>query len=243
MINKPVIATTWFDRHGGITRYSQYSKVWRKSAKAVFGDSVELIEEAADPPDFSQPCPVFYRGSRKIGKSKTLSWLKKIHTWEKIITCLPLGVPILMIDIDTMFFSDPFDDLKQFDFDVGICGNNTGAIYFSGSQESHKFMHRWRVVTEWLFNNKKLYQHYDKKYKGLDQASMGYLLESGEYPGRVLHLPRRFHSTVEHYELPCHIMHYHSRLRAVVFGDKPISILPPEIVPYAEAWRESNAEE
>lgn len=239
--NKSIVATTWFDRHEKIDRYFQYANVWRKSAHSVFGESVKIIEVPTDPPDFSQPCPVFRRGERKIGKSKTLSWLEKIKQWNSVIGQLPLGAPIIMTDIDVMFFSNPFEDLKLFDFDIGICGNNTGAVYFSGSEKSHRFMRQWFVATSRLFNNKDLYKRYDKKYKGLDQASMGYLLESGEHDATVIQLPRRFHSTVEFYELPCHIMHYHSKLRAVVFGDKSPKILPDRIVSYADAWKMLNA--
>lgn len=241
MGNKPVVATVWFDRHSGIDRYEQYARVWDRSARQVFGDSAQIMNIGVDPPDFTREAPVFHRGARKIGKSKTLSWLEKIRQWAMIIGSIPEGRPILMSDIDVMFFSDPFSDLSAYNYDVGICGNNTGLVYFSGSAESHRFMVRWLEATEYLFANKELYKQYDKKYKGLDQGSMGYLLESGEHNANVVQLPRRFHSTVEHYSLPCHVMHYHSRLRAVIFGDKPNSILPLEIVPYADAWRDANA--
>lgn len=234
--SKPVVATAWFDRHQRITRYARYAAVWERTAQRVFGRSADIIKRDLQPPDFKQPCQVFHRGNRKIGPSKTLSWLQKIREWADIVELTPTGRPLLMTDIDVMFFSNPFDDLPS-GFDVGICGNNTGAVYFSGSLRSHTFMAHWLMATEMMIENVALYQDYDRRYKGLDQASMGYLLEMGGPGANVVQLPRRFHSTCEDYEMPCHVMHYHSKLRAVVFGDRPASIVPEEIRPYAAAWR------
>jgi hypothetical protein len=239
--HKATIACTWFDRHENISRYAQYSKVWNKSALNVFGATGEykIINKQQSPPDFTVDCPVFHRGDRKIGPSKTLSWLKKIETWYDIlVNQVEHGKPVLLCDVDVMFFKNPFPELEKFRFDVGYCKHNTGAVYFSGSEASRDFMYHWLYATKLLFNNKKLYQKYDKKYKGLDQASFGYVLENIDTSATVIELPRRFHSTVSEYELPCYIMHYHSALKSCVFGDKDPVILPRPIIKYYKAWQE-----
>lgn len=240
MNKKPLIATAWFDRHAGIDRYSQYAKVWNYSASKVFKKS-NIICKALDPPDYKQKCPVFYRGDRKIGPSKTLSWLRKIDTWQEMMETLPIG-PKLFCDIDVAFFGNPFPELLDFDYDIGVCGHNSGAVYFSGSKASREFMTRWWVATHRLFDDRELYKEYDKKYKGLDQASLGYLLETGEHGADVIQLPRRFHSIWNDYEDPCYIMHYHSALRSAVFQDKDLDILPEGVRKYFHAWQKFHEE-
>ena len=148
---------------------------------------------------------------------------------------LPMA-PALFCDIDIAFFGNPFPELSDFYFDVGICGHNSGAVYFNGTKKAKEFMTRWWVATHHLFDNPELYKQYDKKYKGLDQASLGYLLESGHYDAEVIQLPRRFHSIWNDYEDPCYLMHYHSALRSTVFNDKDISILPEGVRKYFHAW-------
>lgn len=234
MKQRITIASVWFDRHDKIDRYKKYSKVWNHSARKVF-KNINIICKSVPHPDYTSSCPVFYRGERKIGPSKTLSWLKKIDEWDSLMQELP-HKPVLFCDIDIAFFGNPFPELSDYNFDVGICGHNTGAVYFSGSQKSRKFMTRWWLATHHLFNNPEIYVEYDKKYKGLDQASLGYLLETGEHDADVIQLPRRFHSVWNNYEDPCYVMHYHSALRSAVFNDKDISILPDGVKKYFYAW-------
>jgi len=233
---KPIIASIWFDRHSKIDRYEQYAKVWNHSAHKVFNNA-KIICQAMDPPDYKVKCPVFKRGVRKIGPSKTLSWLKKIDQWENLMQELPLA-PALFCDIDVAFFGNPFPEVMDFDFDIGICGHNTGAVYFKGTKKSKEFMHSWWEATHYLFNHKELYQEYDIKYKGLDQASLGYLLETGEHNADVVQLPRRFHSIWNDFEEPCYLMHYHSALRSAVFNDREIDCLPENVRKYFYAWHD-----
>lgn len=231
-----IVAAVWFDRHDNIDRYERYATVWQKSAQHIFNNDVKILIKRIPPPDFNAECPVFYRGTRKIGPSKTLSWLKKIEEWHTIINAYP-DEPVLLCDIDIAFFANPFTELLDgFDFDIGICGHNTGAVYFRGNSRSKHFMHRWWMATSEMVSDKSLYQKYDKKYKGLDQSSIGYVMEEGLSNANIIQLPRRFHSIWNDYEEPCYVMHYHSALRSVVFGDKNISILPDPIKKYAFKW-------
>jgi hypothetical protein len=233
--NKPTIAAIWFGTGDRGNKYADLASVWEYSAKKVIGDTAEIICLHKPTPDFTQECAVFYRGERKIGPSKTISWMEKINSWLEIIK--NTDGPVLLCDIDIAFYKNPFPDVLEFDFDIGICGNNTGAIYFSGTKRSRKFMKRWHEDTVTLFGDAELYQEYDKKFKGLDQASMGYLLETGRHDANVVQLPRRFHSTCHDFELPAYIMHYHSAMRSVVFGESQYKILDKKIHKYARDWK------
>jgi len=235
--DKPTVACVWF---GGPRRYERYKKlalVWEHSARKVFGDGANIICCEMEMPDLKQPCPVFARGNRKIGPSKTLAWREKIRGWNRIVAETPIGQPVLMTDVDVAFYRNPFPDVLINTFDIGFCAKSTGAVYFSGTYESRLLMESWRDLTEELFENETLYQLLDKKHKGLDQASFAILTEEN-VPSwlRIAHLPLRFHSTVHKYELPAYLMHYHSKMRATVMGDHPISILPPELRRYNKAW-------
>lgn len=230
------IGTAWFGKGTRHKVYDNLSKVWRLSAHKVFGSEYNIIHREHEPSDFEQPCPVFMRGNRKIGKSKSLAWREKIRNWYDIVS--HAGGPVLMTDIDVAFFDNPFPAVweESGGFDVGLCGESTGAVYFSGSDKSRDFMRRWLEATEWLFNNEKEYKELDKRYKGLDQASMGLLLEDGTHGADVMQLPYKYHSTCHQFELPCYVMHYHSKMRSAAFGRRPISELAPELQPYAESW-------
>lgn len=237
-----VVAAVWFSNKESPRRqkYLAWADVWQYSANRVFYNVADIIYQEQDPPDMTEPCPIFWRGTRKIGPSKTLAFRKKVRSWNAIVKSVPIGTPILLTDIDVAFFSNPFPRVLEdvIGWDVGRTGHNTGTIYLSGSEESHIFMQRWEDTTEEMFHKKALYQTYDKKYKGLDQGSFGLLLERGNHPARFVTLPARFHSTYVNNEVPCYIMHYHSVMSSAIFGNKKISTLKPEMQTYAYAWLE-----
>jgi hypothetical protein len=144
-----------------------------------------------------------------------------------------------MTDIDVAFFKNPFPDVwrESIGFDIGLCNGSTGAVYFSGSDESKHFMLRWYEMNEHLLDSEDIYREYDRKYKGLDQASFGYLLECGSHRANVVRLPVKYHSTCHDFDVPCYLMHYHSRMRNVVSHGGKLDILDPEIRSYAIAWK------
>lgn len=235
-----VVASAWFCRPSKKRdKYQRMADVWQRSAEAVFDDSVKIIRRDAEPPNFDDPCPVFNRGNRLIGPGKTLAWRDKIRHWNDILQNTPVGIPILMTDIDVCFFSNPlgevFELMKSSGADIGMCAQSTGAVYFSGSAQSHEFMEDWMRATEYLVAHEEVYKIMDKKYKGLDQASIQ--LSKDMDDTSILSLPLKYHSTCHNYELPCHIMHYHSLMRAVSFRERDLTELRPELREYALAWR------
>jgi hypothetical protein len=211
--------------------------VWEYSARKVFGDSAHIICRHTEPPDYNEPIPTFARGSKWIGPSKTLSWREKIRNWADIVGNAPTGAPVLMTDVDIAFFQNPFPEVLVYKFDVAMCGVNTGAVYFRGNENSHVLMARWAQLTENLILDAELYQELDAKHKGLDQATMALLREENEnVKNAVVILPLRFHSTIHNYELPAYLMHFHSKMRATVINNHPLTILPPEVRRYSKAW-------
>lgn len=229
------VAAIWFDRRAGIDRYRKLAAVWQLTAARTFGPDTRVICEASDPPDFTVPCAVFNRSGRRIGPSKTLSWLKKLQFWHDVV--MAANGPILVCDIDMMFFGDPFPELAGITYDVALCQSNTGAVYFSGSDKSKWFMDNWLTVAERMVSDAALYEKWDARYKGLDQAAMGLMRETMiGTEANVVRIPRKFHavwkslrSTPDPY-----LIHYHSQLRAAIFN--PDHAVPDYVEPARDAW-------
>jgi hypothetical protein len=220
-------------------KYAELAKVWEYSAHKVFGDSAEIVCRNAGRLDMSDKVPIFSRGDRRIGPSKTLAWREKIRRWDEIVQSVPVGRPILLTDIDVAFYNNPFPNVLSEcggDWDVGFCAQSTGAVYFSGSKESHDFMSLWLGETEKLSKNAKRYEELDKKHKGLDQASIQIAIARNSN-ATIEQLPLKYHSTIHNYdELPAYLMHYHSLMRGVIFGLRDIKDLPSPMRKYAKAW-------
>ncbi len=229
------VAAIWFDRRAGIDRYRKLAAVWQLSAQRTFNSSTLVICEASDPPDFTVPCSVIDRSGRKIGPSKTLSWLKKLRFWHDIV--MNSEGPTLVCDIDMMFFGDPFPELSLITYDVALCQSNTGAVYFSGSDKSKLFMENWLKVAERMVDDAALYHHWDAKYKGLDQAAMGLMRETMiGTDATVVRIPRKFHAVWKslRFTKNPYMIHYHSRLRAAIF--RPEYEVPDYVEPARYAW-------
>ncbi len=235
------VAAIWFDRHAGIDRYRKLAAVWQLTARRTFNSETQVICVASDPPDFTAPCSVISRNGRRIGPSKTLSWLKKLRFWHDVV--MAADGPTLVCDIDMMFFGDPFPELSKITYDVALCQSNTGAVYFSGSDKSRWFMENWLKVAERMVVDAELYRKWDAKYKGLDQAAMGLMRETiiGT-EANVVKIPRKFHAvwkSLRFTDEP-YLIHYHSQLRAAIF--RPDHEVPEYIKPARDAWLQALAE-
>ena len=237
---RPVVASMWTGTPKRARKYAELASVWEYSARKIFGSRAEIICRAVGALDMTQPCPTFSRkGTRMIGPSKSLAWREKIRQWASIMEEVGPGRQVLLTDIDVAFYRNPFRAVrKEFDgvWDVGMCAQSTGAVYFSGSKRSHEFMRRWLAETERLFEDAELYEEMDRQYLGLDQSSIQ-LVIGYQCPGRVVSLPLRYHSTVNNYELPPYLMHYHSIMRGAIYEITPISQIPPELRVYVRSWR------
>ena len=229
------VAAIWFDRRAGIDRYQKMAAVWKYTAGRVFDSRTRVICIDSDPPDFTAPCAVISRSGRKIGPSKTLSWLKKLRFWHDIV--MSAHGPTLVCDIDMMFFGDPFPELAKITYDVALCQSNTGAVYFSGSDKGRWFMANWLRVAERMVADGPLYEKWDSRYKGLDQAAMGLMRETMiGTEANVVKIPRKFHSvwkSLKFTENP-YLIHYHSQLRAAIFN--PDHAVPDYVEPARDAW-------
>ena len=245
---KPIVAamvtTAGDDKRA--RRFRRMAAVWEYSAHQVFGESATIVCRRAPELDLDQPCPIFTRGKkekREIGPEKTLAWREKIRHWAAIVRKAPAGTPVLLTDIDMIFFKNPFPDVLTVDggFDVGLCRQSTGAVYLSGSPGSHSFMESWLQATERLFENEKLYRTLDATYLGLDQCSFQ-LAVHGDTDAKIADLPARFHSTTQWHEHPCYLFHIHSVARGGALGYTEIEDIAPDLRPYCLAWQEIEAQ-
>jgi len=242
---KPVVAAMVSLSPDNVKRASRFRRmadVWERSAHDVFVGRATVICDRTPELDLTQPCPTFMRGKREIGPEKTLAWREKIRHWAAIAQKAPAGAPIVLCDIDMIWLGDPFPDLAELaPFDVAICRQCTGAVYLSGSAESHAFMEAWLEGTERLFENEKLYRTLDKKFLGLDQCSFQ-LTRRANINAKIASLPARFHSTAQWHDHPCYLFHIHGRPRGGALGYGKMAGIPPDLRRYCLAWQSVEAE-
>ena len=238
---RPIIGSMWTSSGKGPRheKYRELAQVWKWSARRTFHKNGTIICDEAPPINMKTPCPSFGRGDRRVGPSKTLAWREKIRHWAEIVRYAPIGIPVLMSDIDMGFFGNPFPEILSNDFesfDVGYCSQCTGAVYFSGSPESHSFMDWWFLYTEELFRDPELYEVLDKEYLGLDQCSFQLAARFGAHGAKIITLPNRFHSTIRNHELPAYLFHFHGKMRGQVFGTVSMDDIPRPLRKYCRGW-------
>ena len=91
-----------------------------------------------------------------------------------------------------MFFTDNIEGAFEYDFDVGytkrnyknshITGMNKplngGVFFFRPTEQAKSFVENWYKVCESMTVNDEFYQEWFKKYAGLNQTALGYLLDT-----------------------------------------------------------------
>jgi len=122
----------------------------------------------------------------------------KLELWAELVRTAPDGSRILLIDADT-FVSGCLDPLWGEEFDVAYTGRdaspfplNAGVIAIRAGAPARAFMREWSRLDLRLLRDSALHGLWRRKYGGINQAALGWLLESGgaETSGaRVLRLP------------------------------------------------------
>lgn len=170
---------------------------------------------------------------------------QKMDEWWRLVSTAPIGDRLLLIDADTMICR-PLDAVWDHDFDMAYTTKrsrfpfNSGVVFFRITEATKAFVHAWRAENIRMLGDGRYHQMWRKKYGGINQASLGALLD------RQADFGLRIHS------LPCQewncedsawadfdpavtrIVHVKSHVRRVLFGkDKPT----PAIRPVLDLWR------
>lgn len=121
----------------------------------------------------------------------------KLAKWVEITESAKEDV--VLCDCDLMF-NDTIDDVFELDFDLaytrrnGPLPFNSGVVFLRPTEHAKAGMRKWLSVNNEMFRNAPFHNRYRDKYAGMNQAAWGYLLESGELPGKVISVDPKYNA-------------------------------------------------
>ena len=112
----------------------------------------------------------------------------KLEAWAREVREAPDGERLLIVDADT-FVVGELDSLWDHPFDVAYTYRenaerfplNGGVIAVRVGYESRRFFDAWVAQDAAFFNDAALHEPYQRKYGGMNQASLGYLIDRGDF--------------------------------------------------------------
>ena len=92
-------------------------------------------------------------------------------------------------------------------FDIALTVNkkidfpplNAGVVFARPTVEAKAFFRQWVKIDNLLYNDNNLHGVWAGKYLGQNQASLGYLLDQNDFPGKVQYMPNRFWNCTDLY--------------------------------------------
>lgn len=178
----------------------------------------------------------------------------KLAAWARLVAEAPDGARVALLDADMLILRslDPVWDLA---FDVAYTVRraaklplNAGVMFVRVSPDTRAFLRAWATENERLLWHPTEHRIWRKKYGGINQASLGLLLERGDHGLQFATLPclewncedttwSAFDPAVTR------ILHIKSALRRTVFGLAPsVRALAPLVALWTQAERAAHEE-
>lgn len=230
-----VLHCVWF----GDEQYRRLARVLDKTARRWCpGWRVEVREVQSPPPGLQSAS----------GAQAHADNHHKLRYWEEAVRTEREGTNLLLLDADT-FVNAPLDPLWDYAFDFAYTERpagtkfplNAGVVAVRCNAEGRAFMHTWLRADEILFRDRDLHYTWKKRYGGMNQASLGLVLESlrtASDPPRVAALPCREWNCEDtgwkDFGPGTRIVHVKSALRMTVFGTGFVQSTQP----LARTWRD-----
>jgi len=232
-VEAPRIEACWFGEGPQGEMYRRLAEVLEFTARRFCGGWRVNVEHLQ---------PKVYRSV--LGQPSHEWNTQKFEFWVRQVLAAPDGDRIALLDGDTMIVSG-LDSIWDHDFDLAYTYRendrlplNAGVIFVRVSARTREFMRLW-----WAWNlhflNPKDYPDVDGRrephdrwrlrYAGINQASLGYMLERVQHGCHVLKVPCSVWNCVNwtHYTERTRIVHIKSALRRAVFNLKPAASTPP----------------
>lgn len=235
---RPRLFSVWF--HGASDQYERLSRVLALTAR--------------------RHCPTWDIDVRQIPEHTLRSasgnasdgdnhW--KLQHWAAAVRDAPDGAQILLLDADT-FVTAPLDPLWDHAFDVAYTARdasryplNAGVIAVRVSPAARAFMHLWLAQDAALMRNRDAHRAWRQKYGGMNQASLGAVMEEAVplMDGFRLRALPCVHWNAEdtawaRFGPETRIVHVKSALRMTAFAMASF----PKVRALARMWRDLDAE-
>src|SRR5690554_1844420 len=196
------------------------------------------------------PCP--FNGYTRPGAWRYNN-TDKLEVWNEHIQNATEDT--VLIDCDMLIMQD-FSEVWQQDFDVAITKRdekkirmrhlpngipyNGGVVFVRNTDSAKRFIQAWTDCNRYLFEDTRAHSGYLKKYAGMNQAALGYLLEErGGYDiCKVIDVPcAKYNACAPEFweNSNAKIVHVKSDLRKEVFSRQPKKNVPK--YKYVSIWK------
>jgi hypothetical protein len=224
----------------GDTRYEKMAKVLEYSAKK-YSPNVEfrMIRHEA---------PKTIRGKTCFASNNL-----KLQKWVEMLD--HINDDVILLDCDMAILRDVSNAFDEPGFDIGITYLNDarerlpfngGTIFVRNTDSAKAFMRKWLEIDNHMYrSDDKLHAHYRDKYAGMNQASLGMLLEHEEMQSGAVIKKLDCHEwnwCRDRWVIPKNgmgprVLHIKSQTRKNVFLPTAIELLDPKVREAVRIWR------
>lgn len=191
-----------------------------------------------------------------LGRDQTvIDNTAKSQYFAELIQSLKNKDVVGLIDCDTMVIN-PLESIEKMDFDIGITWRpdkaklmfNSGVVFVRVSQRIKDFYKEWADVATEMLESRKFFDAWRDPYGGVNQTSLGYMLEQKEWKKiKVLKLPCQEwnceNSTWHKFDpASTRIVHILGSLRHYVFGNGYDKVTPQKKM-IAKLWHDFDKPE
>lgn len=221
----------------------QYDNTFKKLF-SVYKKSIELNIPDAELIDIHVPFPENTMGRNCFchhNHAKLLKWVEYMETCQD---------NVIFTDADMLALRDP---VEIWDADFDICYTerthtntsrkiplNGGVVFVKPTEKAREFLRLWAQIDGQMYNDAEFHAKYIRKYVGMNQASLGYLIEHPElYTAKLLPVHTRKYNAVEcdwrYIDNTTAFVHIKSSLRAkILTGKIPIGHFKTAMIKWKE---------
>lgn len=118
------------------------------------------------------------------------------HVKLRAYSEVAINGPTAFIDADTLVLRDP-SELFDGSFDIGLARRpdnqksiyNGGVVLMSPTHDAREFLANWATVDYTMLHDPEFHMEWHAKYRGMNQSSLGYMVERSPGAARVRDFP------------------------------------------------------
>lgn len=163
------------------TDYKKLLEVFKKSVSVHMpeADFIEILLEAPD----KTPDKKYGITSNSFKLASWVDFLKKCNEEDKVIFC---DCDMLMLKSAEHAFDSPFDIAYTRRYRSSNIPINSGIVFVRPTKESIEFFEKWLEVNDKMFVDSGFHRPWRDKYRGINQAAFGYLLEEENLGAKLI---------------------------------------------------------
>jgi hypothetical protein len=227
------IITVQFDFEGTMD-YTRLLRVFEKSA-ARYMPNAKFISHRIPAPKV----PV------NVSHTHFTSNTVKLEIWKEEMD--RADEPIVFADCDMLATGD-LSTVFEKDFDVALTDRygqkypiNGGMVYAKPNDRAREFLALWAQANRRLYEDPQEHKIWRDKYAGMNQASLGFVLEKYKFDAKVIQIPCSRWNACDadwvNFDEDVKVCHIKGRMRRAVLSQMQIADMQPHLRKIAEIWR------